>query len=281
MEIKEFMQELGLELSKKTDLEFEFKEITKNNNVKLNAVIIGEGNIKPTIYVDDMFRAVESGKRTLEQVVSDLLDTYEENKKPCINVNTEQFSKEYILEGVVMDVVNAEMNKDKLQEIPHIPYLDLAIVFYKEIDDTERFLITNDIMERYQLSIDEIKQVAKYPALSIKTMGETLAELTGQAFVLTDNRDILVVSSESKVHGAVHIFNDEMLEELAQEFKDGFYVIPCSIHEILILTQQLGPSANEIIDMIHQVNETELRADEVLSNSLYTYDANEKTLKIA
>ena len=68
--------------------------------------------------------------------------------------------------------------------------------------------------------------------------------------------------------------------KLARGAKRGLYILPSSIHEVILLPDTGLGSPQELKRMIHEVNSTQVAPEEVLSNSLYYYDSLQKRIRI-
>ena len=68
--------------------------------------------------------------------------------------------------------------------------------------------------------------------------------------------------------------------EIAQKLQQDFFIIPCSIHECLILSKQDAGdySAEDMHNLIRNMNQTELSKDEILSDYPFFYDYKANTL---
>ena len=60
-----------------------------------------------------------------------------------------------------------------------------------------------------------------------------------------------------------------------------YYVLPSSIHETIIVPKNASMNATELKNMVMEINGKEVSPDEVLTDSVYEYDARSKTLTIA
>ncbi len=92
-------------------------------------------------------------------------------------------------------------------------------------------------------------------------------------------KDILVVSNKYQINGATSILYESVIKKLAKIFKKGFFLIPSSVHETIIINDNMIDIHN-MIDMIKDVNHTVIKPQEILSDSLYYYDINKKQMKI-
>ena len=69
-------------------------------------------------------------------------------------------------------------------------------------------------------------------------------------------------------------------KNFAKAINSSYYIIPSSVHELILLPRFGMESAQDIRDMIQTVNDTELSNEEILSYSLYHYDMEEDRLEI-
>ena len=74
------------------------------------------------------------------------------------------------------------------------------------------------------------------------------------------------------MYGASVILYEEVIKTISDGFDCNLIIIPCSIHEVLILPEQYGVDIEMINEQIRYVNRTELFESDVLSNHAYIYD---------
>ena len=92
-----------------------------------------------------------------------------------------------------------------------------------------------------------------------------------------------VLSNVQRTEGAACILYPNFLKDFAEAIGGGFYIIPSSIHEVLILPEDIadgGKECDEIREMIREVNDTQVLEEELLSYSLYHYDAQEDEVRV-
>lgn len=68
------------------------------------------------------------------------------------------------------------------------------------------------------------------------------------------------------------------MEDIAEKVGGDFFVLPSSIHELLIVPKQEGMELSELEAMVQEVNATQVSREEKLSDHVYEYDAKEKEL---
>ena len=111
--------------------ETQLHTILKNNGTCLDALIIRESqkNISPTIYLRQFYQEYQNGAH-LEQLANHILSLYEQHRFNN-RIDLSPFQDFHsIKSSIVFRLINYKENEELLQDIPHIPYLDLAIVFY-------------------------------------------------------------------------------------------------------------------------------------------------------
>ena len=62
--------------------------------------------------------------------------------------------------------------------------------------------------------------------------------------------------------------------------KSSYYIIPSSIHELLLIPTARFTERDEIKAMICEVNDTQVKPEERLSYSLYGYNKKENEVEI-
>lgn len=84
-----------------------------------------------------------------------------------------------------------------------------------------------------------------------------------------------VVSNKEKVYGANAILSMDAQEILLNKIGDKLFIIPSSIHEVLVIPYTEGKE-KELLDMIDEVNTYQVKDEEILSYSLYILTRDEE-----
>lgn len=90
--------------------------------------------------------------------------------------------------------------------------------------------------------------------------------------------NLYILSNANCLHGASLIFSEELQKILFKSI-GPFYVIPSSIHEVLLLAKEnyCIDNSNALKSMVEEVNNTMISAD-VLSENVYYFDGNKLIL---
>lgn len=273
------------------------QDITKNNNTHLCGLNITEKglNISPTIYLNSYYEQYLAGK-PLEEIYVDILTVYQENR-PTQNIDISFFTNyDKVKEKVIFKLINYQKNQELLETVPHYRYLDLAIVFCCLIEASEKgtatILIHNHHLDFWNISREELYTIAckNTPLLlqsEVRSMTSVLKELLCEldtSFLeeteLTSLYPMYVLSNSHKLHGSSCILYQNLLSDFANKLQTDLYILPSSIHEVLIIPAFDKTSFAELSDMVKEVNSTQLSADEILSDHVYYFSraSNELTM---
>lgn len=294
MEMKEFAQKVLVAVKGKLGEGYrvEIKEVRKNNGILLHGLVIlsETKNVVPTIYLEIFMAAYEDGV-PFSKIIDKILDVYQE-EMPKGDVSME-FFKEFdkVSDRICYRLIRRKGNEALLEEIPHVEFMDLAICFFYAYQGGALgdglIPIYNSHLEMWKVGTKELMTLAGvntpriYPA-ELRSMTDILKE-TAQIQVIggpvpESNLDIL--TNDRRAQGAACILYPGMLERIATVKKRSFYIIPSSVHEVLILRDTGRENVEEIKKTIREVNSRFVAKEEILSDNLYYYDFGSKTVKI-
>ncbi len=262
------------------------QEIIKNNNTRLDGLTIlsNQSNISPTIYLNYYFNQYQKGK-SLNEIYQDILHTYEENK-PKSSIDISFFTEYEKVKGrIIFKLVNYQRNHELLEKIPHYRYLDLAIVFscLLETDGSgcATILIHNHHLSFWNISKDDLYALAmentpKLLTYDLKNMTEVLngllkAEFSSSLDAPSSAFPMYVLSNRNKLNGSGCILYKNLLSDFAKKLDSDLYILPSSVHEVLIIPVEKADSAEELSDMVREVNATQLSNEEILSDHVYYF----------
>lgn len=266
-------------------------DVRKNNNTRLRGMIVlREGqNASPTIYLNSFYEMLEDGM-DLDAVVKKILEVYVRSL-PQSKVDMEFFKDfELVKDRIVYRLINREKNKDLLADIPHVDFLDLAICFYYDYWHPSigegAILIHNSHLEMWNVGAEMLMPYAdrNTPQLmpaQLCTMEEALQgtldeEQSDELRQLQreSGRYMYVLTNVKRCFGAATILYPGMLATAANRLRSNFYILPSSIHEMLLVCDN-GKSDSESLNMmIAEINRSQLREEDVLSDYAYYYDVS-------
>ncbi len=266
--------------------------VTKNNGIILTGmcVIEADKNVAPTIYIDRCIEEVLTQNITVEDAVNEIVRIYEKHKDENPISKGFALNKDYILGKVEFKLVNKEMNKELLEEVPHREFLDLAVMYVVVVERDENgvasFLVRNEMLEAYGLTMEELEEAAvknTYNAGFEKTsMTQIMAQMTGCDMGLSEeDNPMYIISNRARYNGANAMLFTQMFEDLAEKYESDLFILPSSIHEVLAIPVMAGMSENYLRGIVNEVNSTQVSMEERLSNSVYKFIRKEKKMGIA
>ena len=267
--------------------------VLKNNGVVYNGISISrEGSrVSPNIYLDSYYESYQKGKK-MDIIADEAVRLYKGALMPDIDSGV-FMDFEKAKKGIVYRIVNYDKNREMLENSLYERFMDLAMVFYysfahepwKDMNATVR--INNAIFDSWKVKKEEVIKAAKIntPLLlpvSVRPIGSIIRqflEKRGVSEIPDDTPDdipMYVLTNETGVNGAAVMAYPGLLREFADRFENSFYIIPSSIHEIILVPEdRCFPGLNEFIS---RVNAECLNPEEVLSDHAYYYDREEEKL---
>lgn len=266
--------------------------------------IPGLKNATPTIYVNNLYEEYErTGK--YEEVIRIAAETMERGIKSFNDeIKAELLDTSRLKDNVFFTLINAEQNKELLKTVPHREFEDLAIVYRWNLGNdslgTYTNLVDNDLAKKEGLTENDLYNAANkntkelFPIL-VKNMNEVISEiifgdseLSGEMeeefkevmMETQDERSMYVITNESKLFGAASMLYEEPLHELAEKIESDLYILPSSIHEVIAVSADFG-SPDEWAEMVYEINMDQVDINDRLSNQVYCYDKDLRTLRLA
>lgn len=272
---KELIEEVSRLLG--GDKKISIESIRKNNQTeKTGLVILTEGrSANPVIHIDDVLAYIAEGKSTVAEQAKRIQQAYTAVEKACEKIEIPPVtSRDYLLEHVIFQLVNAERNAELLESVPHRKFLDVAVVYRAILNsDKEEFssaIVTNSMAEAADVTLEELEEAAKK-----NTQDAGFSAIPLVPFTCT------VLTNENKMFGASALLFKDLLMEQADEFQDDLYIVLTSIHELIV--QPISPLDTTFLKSLAvDNNKTTVPEEEFLSNSVYRFsrDSGEITIEI-
>ena len=268
--------------------------VIKNNGCEMDGLVIMEKgkDIAPTIYLDSFYELYTNGEN-IKNIIRQIEVIYEQNKNNVtFDVNILKHF-DTIKDKIVYKVVNYRSNEKLLEQVPHKRILDLAVVFYclldKEYGRSATALIYKNNLKNWNVTIDDVYKAAlKNTPDLLHSKISSMAALFEKCGVNVDGEevdlkdyvpsDMYVLTNESKLNGAACILYENVLYDFAQKLGADLYILPSSVHEVILLPKLSMFEKDELVNMVKEVNTEGVAADEVLSDHVYEYNRTERLI---
>ena len=140
MSYKEFIENLQKEIESRIgEATILFHKVTKNNGVTKDCFLIRENDydVSPSVYLEDYYHAFRDGA-TIPELAEKVQHIYQECRNNT-SLDAGHFLKfDNIKTEIFCKIIGRGRNEKLLAEVPYIPYLDLAVVFYYVLDVWQR-----------------------------------------------------------------------------------------------------------------------------------------------
>ena len=291
MDLKVFAEKIQKEVAGKLGEGYEVRlqEVCKNNGVILQGMLIltKDCNVSPTIYLNSFWEAYEGGV-TMQNILDKIIQVYEQDT-PKTDVDMSFFREfEQVKDGICYKLISAEQNRELLETIPHKEYLDLAICFYYAyrggVLGNGSIQVYNSHLELWNTDVEELFLLAQentprlFPAedsAMVDVIREMVSDPDSLTEIVPEDIPMRVLGNKEKTFGAACVLYPGFLEKIASTRKQGFYLIPSSVHEMILLENGGQEDVKELRSMIEEVNLSQVEPEEVLSNQLYFYEPSE------
>lgn len=304
MDIDSFMEEIRerLQAYYRDEYKVDIHNVIKNNDSLQHGITIlkSGSNLSPNIYLDDEYDAYINGK-SMESITSSIIAIRSECADDTDFDAGRLKSYEQVRESLSIRLVSSTMNRLTLKDMPHVDYVDMAVIFAVDIESSDmgkgQVVIRNEHLKMWDKTVDRLyadalsNMIHKAPPL-LKDMVSLLGEMMGDR--LNEDMDIsrqydgcnmYVLTNQSKNFGAAVMVYPGVLKDVADILDGDYYVIPSSVHELIIIpvgdTEDKWDRSEELSEMVREINDAQLSPEEVLSDHVYRYHAASNWLEPA
>lgn len=303
MEISSFAEDVKESVKEKLGKGYHVKvcRVDKNNGVTYTGLCVtnDDASVSPVIYIDSCYDTYKKGDTTLADAADYVADICR-IKRPKVDMRY-FLNYESVKGSIVYKLINTDKNRELLADLPHMEFLDLSIVFQCVVENKEigtaTILIHNAHLKLWGVSVEElykeaVKNTPRLREYELKNMKEMLSEamqekVSGESIDRDDymggleySIPMYVLSNRRRIDGAACILYPFLLRDFSKTIGGSFYIIPSSVHEVLLLPTDNTDNCGEIREMIREVNDTQVMEEEILSYSLYYYDAEVDEVRV-
>ena len=274
-------------------MEVDIREIVKANDAVLHGVVIKapEQAIVPTIYIEDCIKQLPEDFAT-KVLAEAIVSLYQVGMREAPAVESLSLEFDDIKDKLVVQLAEVDRNRDRLKELAYKP-LDNGMVMlaYVVVQEDERgsmrFAVTKDIVEGQNYDIDKMFETAmknNEPVLvdisdAIFSDGIEFAENLFDKEINDKLPDVMYTLTNSSTNlGAAVLYYPDIQKRIGDMLQNSYYVLPSSIHELMILPCSVNDNPEFLRKMVKEANETVVNPQEVLSDRIFMYDREKERL---
>lgn len=87
-----------------------------------------------------------------------------------------------------------------------------------------------------------------------------------------------VLTTESGNLGASALFYPDVQDKAADLMGSGYYVLPSSVHECILVPDTAGHNEKDLCAMVREANRSVVEPKDVLSDNVYHFDKDSRQL---
>ena len=268
------------------------KDVEKANGMSYRGIEVSDlqTGMGVTVNMDKHYKMYLGGKSVDE--IADLVqqqvaDAFE--KRPDVDMSRLK-DYESLCSNVMMEAVSREKNAEYLQKIPHFDMADISIIYRLNVGrdrshDIGVVTVDNQLLNSMGVSQDQFqKDVFEQVLAGEPPILKSLTEVIGASFIgdgPEPEGGLFLATNRDALYGASVIAIPGFLDQAAEKLGGSFYILPSSIHEVLLLKNDEAVDIQEMERMVQEINEAIVVPEEQLSDRVYHYDAQEKVFELA
>lgn len=271
------------------------QQVIKRNNTAKDALIIrkrsrGE-SIAPVIFLEPYFEVYSQGQ-SMEDCVMRIENSYWKNaadENMAREVKNTASDWEKVKRHVYPFLISQEANRELLKDLLYKEFLDLAVCYMVRFDGTDRngsLNISKALFHSWGVSREELHLYAlenmKKDGYRVTGMEELISELDpehAEERGPVSQECMYIVTNEDKMYGAAGMLLDAYFLTCRFGMRN-FYILPSSIHEVILVPDGDEWTAEELSHMVRDVNQGQVDPEERLSNHVYYYDWDRREIQI-
>ena len=268
------------------DAEFQVQQVKKPGNLTLTGIIIRVKNlpVAPCYYIDEEYTKHLNGA-PIADIASRVATAMKSSAAPASDIDISLITdfdkaKSYIIPRLI-DIrpgKNDGYIKDRVCN--PIAGTQIGIIYDLDIPSTQAEMtvgVTHTLLDMWNLSAEDLHELAiqngsKIRPIYFTDMFSMLHDLDPLLFPEAEpDATMFVLTSKNKTHGASVILYPETVQMLHDRFPKGFWCLPSSVHDWIILHKSVG-DPDMLKEMVMAINASEVLPADQLADEVFTLD---------
>ncbi len=270
-------------------------EVVKMNDQKLHGLTfrMPGSDAAPTLYVDEMYQAYKDGA-DIGYLATEMANMYTASRN-AVKPPEIDLSYDKVKDNLTVRLLEKKRNREFLMNTPHVSVgHGLAVIADINMGEDKggdwRIAINNNVLE--SLGVDKETLFAQAMKNSAIVEPAMLIDMSNALFsperVNLLDRDepiapediggMYVLTNASGSLGAAALFYPDVKEKAAELLGSDYYILPSSVHEVILVPDAPGITEKELCDMVKQANRTVVDEKDILSDNVYHYSRGDRGL---
>ena len=284
--------------------EIRIEEVAKNNGLRLTCISIPQGDQRavPMVYLDSLYMEYVNGKN-LDSCVGDVADMRIELQDMAAYVNLglpDIRNYGEMKDKLQVRICDPEWNEDRLADKVVTEHGDFAAYYTINLEEdrhgTSSIPVTVDLMKSWGVTVEQIHADAmtadRKRGAVLMDMNEIVNSmifggeapenlLNGKLDMEMIENPMFCLTNHSKMNGASLLLQDDIRKQIGECLGCDYFVLPSSIHEVLILPDNGFFEVPALNEMVKEVNETQVEPQERLSDKVQFCDGKSAVMENA
>lgn len=279
-------------------------KVVKNNGIVLDGITLrrkGE-NITPNIYLNSYYEHYRMGE-SISVIMEKIYSVYQETKDKGDFLLLDLTDYEAVKDKIVVRLVNYERNKKELENCPFIKYQDLAVVFrvlaQRNAESIATSMVHNAEFYLWETGLDELYRTALANTMRVfpwklDSLASVIMEQMKQNYAggmggetgnclpeaLEQEIGMYVLTNDTGINGAAAMLYDDVIKNFAKEHNRNVYILPSSIHELMLVPEQQNTDPQFLAQLVVEANQTAVGLIDLLSDNIYYYDRDKDEISM-
>ena len=267
------------------DMEIRENQVTRvNQTMDALAFAPAGSRIAPQIYLNDLFAEYQQG-RDFGSIVTGIAETIQSSLRQMPEVP--ELSHSFLEENLYLTVMNQELNRDYLADVPHDYLEDMAVVPRIRVNEEASVAVKDWMLDAYGFSKEELFRTARanmdlqdYRCMSLSGMLMGMGMDMGPGPGEDPAASVYVLTNMSSIDGAAAILSEKAMKQAREAVGEDFFILPSSRHEVILVPRSSSLSIAEMTDMVVSANRTVVEDRDLLSDHVYRYNSSAGTIRM-
>lgn len=261
------------------------EQVIHKNNRNLHGIIVrAPGNrIAPVFYYEDFYDAYRSGT-SIEECIGKMVTFVSKNKFPNNALSDVFTCWDKVKDKLIVKLMNFDKNKKDILQKPYMLIGDMVAVVQIFVNDPTIgngcVTVDDSLLEIWSVDREVVFKHAFENMNGFRIKAINLLDLEfDEEMKNNEEPNIYVISYDAPFPGAAVLLRTDYLQDFAQTKEMDFFVLPVSVHEILLIEKRPQIGQEHLFAMMQAINSDKALSDNMLSERIFTLDRTEKTLR--
>lgn len=277
------------------DAEIRIQEVEKKNGRMETGLVIrkADEDIAPQIYLDSAYEIYQEGadiRAILEKAADIRVQIDGAEKKNALEMSRGLLDYARMKNKLEINLCDREKNQERLKHTVHTEQGDFAAEYRVVLKTDERgkysVAVTPQLLEAWGITVEQLHKDALQCEKGQEAVLVELDQIIDNIAYGTEMQNLLVVASREvnpfqpmycltnseQTDGASLILQEDLLERVGDVIGDDYYILPSSIHETLLVPENAMMTAEELSDMVKEINRNVVAPEDRLSDHVQHYD---------